>query len=60
MPLDCEQIHSADKSAAVGGHDAANRIGHFKRPAAAAFIGASPAMNDIAPAGRETVVKKSA
>ena len=60
MPLDCEQINRTDKSAAAGGHDAANRIGHFKRPAAAAFIGASPAMNEIAPAGRETVVKKSA
>ncbi len=60
LPLDCERMHTANNSATSGGHDAATRIGHFKRPDAAVSIAASPPVNEMAPAEREIVVKKSA
>jgi two-component system, cell cycle sensor histidine kinase DivJ len=60
MPLDCERAHTVNQSAASGGHDAANRIGHLKRPAPAASIVASLAGNEIAPPENEIVVKRIA
>ena len=60
LPLDCERNRMAGKSAAPGGHDAANRIGHFKGPVSAASIAASPAGSEIALTESAMVVKKSA
>jgi cell cycle sensor histidine kinase DivJ len=60
MPLDCERTHTVTQSAASGGHDVANRIGHLKRPAPAASIAASPTGNEMAQPENEIVVKKSA
>ncbi|HVU39577.1 MAG TPA: PAS domain-containing sensor histidine kinase [Xanthobacteraceae bacterium] len=60
LPLDCEEVSAAGKSRPPGGHDAGNRVGHFKRPASAVSIAASSAVSGIAPAESDMVVKKSA